>query len=168
MEIVTSMTHQNDTEQICCPRFEPDQWNDKIFDWSDKNFIKDKVASFFYLPLNFSNVMKRLNKLVDSSEASSPDWLCLSEHVSKWKINIYLNVDKEISDAENASLSGKYYCKVYEGPFSQTNSWIDDYKKSALEKGMKTKKPLLWYTTCPKCAKKYGKNYVAIFSQIAD
>ncbi|WP_369688185.1 hydrolase [Anaerophaga thermohalophila] len=23
----------------------------------------------------------------------------------------------------------------------------------------------MWYTTCPKCAKKYGKNYVAIVGQ---
>jgi hypothetical protein len=24
----------------------------------------------------------------------------------------------------------------------------------------------MWYTTCPKCAKKYGKNYVTIIAQI--
>ncbi|MCK7469725.1 MAG: 60S ribosomal export protein NMD3 [Desulfomicrobium escambiense] len=24
----------------------------------------------------------------------------------------------------------------------------------------------MWYTTCPKCAKKYGKNYVAIVGAI--
>ena len=24
----------------------------------------------------------------------------------------------------------------------------------------------MWYTTCPKCAKKYGKNYVVIVGQI--
>jgi hypothetical protein len=158
------MTLQTESEQICCPRFDPDQWNDKIFDWSDKFFIKDKVTSFFFMPLNFGSVMKRLNKLVADSESSSPDWLCLSEHVSKWKMNIYLNVDKQIPDTENTRLMGSYYCKVYEGPYSQTNNWINDFQKSAESLGYKTKKPLLWYTTCPKCAKKYGKNYVAIFS----
>jgi hypothetical protein len=24
----------------------------------------------------------------------------------------------------------------------------------------------MWYTTCPKCAKKYGKNYVVILAEI--
>ncbi|MEI8048124.1 MAG: hydrolase [Bacteroidota bacterium] len=33
-------------------------------------------------------------------------------------------------------------------------------------KGQNVKKMYMWYTTCPKCAKKYGRNYVAIVSQI--
>jgi len=24
----------------------------------------------------------------------------------------------------------------------------------------------MWYTTCPKCAKKYGKNYVVIIAEV--
>jgi hypothetical protein len=24
----------------------------------------------------------------------------------------------------------------------------------------------MWYTTCPKCAQKYGKNYVVIIAQV--
>jgi hypothetical protein len=30
---------------------------------------------------------------------------------------------------------------------------------------MELKKWYMWYTTCPKCAKKYGKNYVAILAE---
>jgi hypothetical protein len=33
-------------------------------------------------------------------------------------------------------------------------------------KGLNAKKNFIWYTTCPKCAKKYGKNYVALLSQV--
>jgi hypothetical protein len=29
------------------------------------------------------------------------------------------------------------------------------------------KKEYMWYTTCPKCAKKYGKNYVVVVGQVA-
>jgi len=28
------------------------------------------------------------------------------------------------------------------------------------------KKQYMWYTTCPKCAQKWGKNYVVIVGQI--
>jgi len=32
--------------------------------------------------------------------------------------------------------------------------------------GFTIKKWYMWYTTCPKCAKKYGKNYVVIICQV--
>jgi hypothetical protein len=34
------------------------------------------------------------------------------------------------------------------------------------EKSYKIKKWYMWYTTCPKCAKKYGKNYVVVIAEI--
>jgi hypothetical protein len=33
-------------------------------------------------------------------------------------------------------------------------------------KGRKLKKLYFSYTTCPRCAKAYGKNYVVLFAQI--
>jgi hypothetical protein len=74
-------------------------------------------------------------------------------------------VSKEVPGAENATLSGKYYSKVYDGPFKDTGKWSKDFEEKANSKGLKVKKMFMWYTTCPKCAKKYGKNYVAILSR---
>lgn len=110
--------------------------------------------------------MKRLNEKLTKSGANSPDWICLSDHTSKWNIDVYLAVDKEIADAENTTLSGKFYSKVYEGPFKDTGKWSKDFENAAKSKGFNIKKWFMWYTTCPKCAKKYGKNYVPIISQI--
>jgi hypothetical protein len=36
----------------------------------------------------------------------------------------------------------------------------------AKSKGLNITKEYMWYTTCPKCAKKYGKNYVVIVGKI--
>jgi len=43
--------------------------------------------------------------------------------------------------------------------------WIVEMKGFVQSKGKDIQKPY-FYTTCPKCAKKYGKNYVAILAQI--
>jgi hypothetical protein len=67
-----------------------------------------------------------------------------------------------VSDAKNTTLSGKFFSKVYEGPFRDTKKWCTDFEKVISEKGFELKKMYMWYTTCPKCAKKYGKNYVVI------
>lgn len=79
---------------------------------------------------------------------------------------MYLAVDREVSDAENVTLTGKYFSKVYEGDFKDIGTWEKDFENFTKSKGIAIKKTYMWYTTCPKCAKKYGKNYVVIVGQI--
>jgi hypothetical protein len=81
-------------------------------------------------------------------------------------MDLYLAVDREIPEAENTTLSGKFYSKVYEGPYCDTGKWCKDFEAAAKSKGFKIKKWFMWYTTCPKCAKKYAKNYVVIISEV--
>lgn len=159
------MSTQSENEPICCPPFDPAQWDEKILEWDNKKFVQDRVFTFFYMPVNFGQVMKRLDKKMTIANATCPDYLCLSEHTSAWNMNLYLAVDKEVPDTKNISLSGKYYCKVFEGAFNNTGRWIKDFQKMASEKQMTLKKMFMWYTTCPKCAKKYGKNYIVIISE---
>jgi hypothetical protein len=156
------MTTKTETEAICCPEFNPTLWDDKILVWDKKKFVKDKVCTFFYMPMNFGKVITKLNNKLDKAGAKCFDWLCLSDHTSKWNMDIYVAVDK----AKNITLSGKFYSKVYEGDFKDTGKWCKDYDNVAKSKGIKTKKMYMWYTTCTKCAKKYGKNYVAIVAEV--
>jgi hypothetical protein len=157
-------TKSENTE--CCPKVDPTLWEDKIFEWNDKKFIRDKVFTFFYMPVNFGQVMKRIIGKVESAGAEMPDNMGLSDHTSKWNMNIFLAVNKEIPGADNVTFTGKYYSKVYEGDFNKTGEWCKDFEKSAKSKGMEVKKWYMWYTTCPKCAKKYGKNYVVIIAEV--
>lgn len=153
-------------ETGCCPKFNPAPWDGKELVWEEKKFIKDKVFTLFFVPMNFGKVITRLTKKVEDSKAQMPDQLCLSDHTSKFNMDIYLSVDKEIPGAENVTLSGKFLSKVYEGDFKDTGKWCEDFKLYAKNQGKEIKKWYMWYTTCPKCAKKYGKNYVAILGQI--
>lgn len=160
------MEPKTNLESVCCPPFEPATWENKLFVWENKQFIKDHVSTLFYMPLNFGSAMKRLDKKVREAEATMPDWLCLSDHTSKWNMDIYLAVDKEIEGAENVKLSGKFFSKVYEGPFKDTGKWCKDFEQDAKTKGLVIRKWYMWYTTCPKCAKKYGKNYVVVVGEV--
>lgn len=160
------METQKENEAICCPPFDPTIWEDKIIEWENKKLIKDKVFTLFYMPINFGGVMRRLMKKIEEAKATVPDWLCLSDHTSQWNMNLYVAVDKEVTGANNTTISGKFYCKVYEGPFKDTGKWCKDFVEKANTKGFHPQKLFMWYTTCPKCAKKYGKNYVAIFAQV--
>ena len=160
------MTTQPDSQKTCCPQFDPTPWDDKTFDWENKKFIRDRVFTLFYMPMNFGQVMKRLDRKLISAGERMPGSICLSDHTSVWNMDIYLQVDKEIPDTNSATLSGMFYSKVFEGPFQNTGKWSIEMENILKSKGLKSKKNFMWYTTCPKCAKKYGKNYVAIISQV--
>ena len=150
----------------CCPMFDPTLWDGKLFEWSKKKFIKEKVSTFFNMPIHFGKVMKKLDQKVRDAQAEILNGVCLLDHTSKWNMNIYAAVDMEIPGAENMTLSGKFLTKVYEGSFRDTEKWCKDFEIFSQNKGLTISKWYMWYTTCPKCAKKYGKNYVVILAQV--
>jgi hypothetical protein len=153
-------------DQECCPKFDPSPWDDKLFRWDQKKFVKDKVFTLFHVPVNFGAVMKRLVPKVEKAGAMAPEAMGLSDHTSKWNMDIYLAVTKEVEGASNVTLSGQYLSKVYEGDVKRTGEWCKDFAALADGKGLAVKKQYMWYTTCPKCAKKYGKSYVAIIGEV--
>lgn len=153
-------------EEECCPEFNPAPWDGKIVEWKDKRFIRDRVKTFFFIPLNFAKVIIRMNEKVEMAGAGIPDRLCLSDHTSRWNMDLYLAVYREVPGAENVALSGKFLSKVYEGPYSDTEKWCRDYESYAGLLDLSIRKWYMWYTTCPKCAEKYGKNYVVIMGEV--
>jgi len=159
------MTSQT-SAPLCCLKFDPTPWDGKTFTWENKKFIHDTVLALFYMPLNFGSIMTKLHNQVEKAGALCPDGLCLSDHVSMWNVHVYLAVDKEIPNAQNVTLSGNYLSRVYEGDFKKISTWTKDFEVYAKEKGYNVKKLYMWYTTCPKCAKEYGKNYVVIMGQL--
>jgi len=160
------MKTQSEEETICCPKFDPAPWDEKTVQWENRKFVKDHVITLFYMPLNFGRMMKRFSNNLVTAGAEMPDYLCLSDQTSKWNMDLYLAVDKEIPGAENVTVSGKFYCKVYEGSFRETGKWCSDFDGHLKSKEFRYSKKYMWYTTCPKCAKKYGKNYVVMFARL--
>src|SRR5690554_5744449 len=150
----------------CCPPFDPSPWQLKFIEWDNKKFIFDKVLTAFYMPLNFGHVMKRMMEKVERVGAGTPDYVCLSDHTSKWNMDLYLAVDREIPGAHNVTLNGKYFTNVYEGDFKNTKAWCEDFEQIASSRDLNVKKWYMWYTTCPKCAKKYGRNFVVIVGKV--
>lgn len=152
-------------EEICCPVFDPTLWDNKISTWNNKRFIKYNIKTFFYMPIGFGKGITKLQTIADKYNAKI-DNLCLSNHKSKWNMEILLAVDKEVPNIENILLSGNYYSRVYEGPFKDTEKRMEDFDKDTKEKGYEVKELYMWYTTCTKCAKKYGKNYTVVIAKI--
>lgn len=155
------------TETGCCPRFDPAPWQDKTVEWKDKLFIKKRVRSFFHIPLNIGSVMKKATEQMDKVDAASPDFFGIFDENSLWGSDAYLAVTKEVPEAQTEKISGTFMTKVFEGPYYNAGKWEKEMKSYVKESGKDAKKIYFYYTTCPKCAKFYGKTYTVILAQIA-
>ncbi len=150
----------------CCPRFNPGPWDDKTITWENKRFVKDRVASFLHIPLNFGAVMKRNMAAIEAVHASPENMVVLSDENSLWGADVYIEVTGDISGANMATISGTFISKVFEGPYQNMRKWIGEMQAFVAAKGKNPDKLYFFYTTCPKCAKKFGKNYVVILAKI--
>jgi len=154
-------------ETGCCPRFVPEPWHETELQWDGKLFLKDRVRCLFYIPLRFGQAMARDVERIAQADALPPaPPLVLSDHTSRWNMDLYLEVTKEIPHAEHVRLTGLFLSKVFEGPFRNTGQWCQQMAAWVKSKGKQVQRYLMYYTTCPKCAKHYGKNYVVILAQV--
>jgi len=153
-------------ETGCCKRFDPTPWNEKEINWQDKLFVRDRVKSFLHIPINMGQVVTRNMEKIEKAGALSSVQLMLSDEKSLWGSDIYIAVSKEVPGSEMVNLSGKYLTKVFEGPYKNISNWMKEMKSFAEGKKKEIKKMYFCYTTCPACAKAYGKNYVVLFAEI--
>ena len=110
--------------------------------------------------------MQRSMAAIEAAGAASDETIVLSDENSLWGADVYIAVAKEVPGTRMATLSGTYLAKVFEGPYRNVRHWIAEMKAYVVGKGSTLQKLYLFYTTCPKCAKKYGKNYVVLLAQI--
>lgn len=153
-------------ETGCCPRFNPEPWDEKEVTWQDKLFLKDHIRSFLHIPLNMGKVMTRNMEKIEEAGALTPEPLVLSDDKSLWGADVYIAVSKEVPEAEMTRISGTFLTKAFEGPYSNTGKWVGEMKAYVKSEGKELKKLYFFYTTCPKCAKVYGKNYTVILATI--
>lgn len=163
---MTELKLNENGETGCCPRFNPDPWQEKEIAWNNKLFIQDHVKSFFHIPMNMNQIMTKNVALMEKAGAKNPESIMLTDEKSLWGSDIYIAVDKEVSGAKTTHLSGTFLTKVFEGGYNKMGEWIKEMEEFVQSKNKETKKLYFSYTTCPACAKAYGKNYVVLFAKI--
>lgn len=154
-------------ETGCCPKFDPKPWDDKEFHFDHKLFVQADTFNIFHIPLNMGSVITKTFKKIKEAQAELDDgYLLLSHDPSLWKGEHFFAVSKKVPDCKMVHKSGTYITKVFEGPYKDAGKWAKEMTKFAESKGKKLRKLYFFYTTCPKCAKHYGKNYVVGFAKV--
>ena len=151
----------SDNPTGCCPRFNPENWDNQDLHFRDKLFLRAGTRSLCHIPLNMGSVFRKTFQAIDEANArSDPNFIVLSREKSAWSAEHLFAVDKEVVDADMTRLTGDYLTRVFEGPYRNMRQWCEELDNSVRAKGEDPEQAYFFYTTCPKCAKTYGKNYV--------
>lgn len=161
----------NNQDQVCCPEFKTEKWDNKTFSWKGKHFLKESIPAFFHIPYT-PMINKKMKKIFDQAEkaqANIPelnDALVLFHDPSPFKSEIFLSVTKEVEGANNVSLSGEFVSGVYDGPYNSVPKHLKDMEMRLANANKKAKDYYVHYAYCPSCAKKFGHNYMVLFAEV--
>ncbi len=155
---------------VCCPQFDPAPWEKTTHVWNSKLFLKDSIPELFHIPLpgTYKRAVSRMWKKAEDAGAAPDlkDFLLLAYDPSPFKSELFMSITKEISGEENVRLSGTYISKVFDGPYNKVPAYIDEMNGYLASIGKSAKKHYIYFTTCPKCAEKYGHNYILALAEV--
>ncbi len=157
----------SDNPTNCCPKFNPQGWDEQTLHFKDKLFVKVKTRSLFHIPLNMNSVFtKTLRAIEDLDGNDENNFIVMSYDPSAWTGEHYFSVNKEVPGQEMIHISGDYLTKVFEGPYKNVPEYEKAMQAFVKRRGKQLKKTYFFYTTCPKCAKYYAKNYMVALAEV--
>ncbi len=169
MELNKTPTYDDSDNQTgCCPKFKPEGWNDQELHFKDKIFVKATTRSLFHIPINMGRVFAKTSEAIEQADAYDMEqFVVLTRDISPWKSEHYFAVTKEVPEEEVVRMSGDFMTQVFEGPYKEARNWYHQMQEKMEKAGKKAEEIYFFYTTCPRCAKVYGKNYVIGFGKAA-
>lgn len=160
-------TDRNDLEPgCCCPGFDPAKWDRLDLHFRDKPFVHARSRSLFHIPLNMSPVFDRTWNAIKQAGAEGVEQAVFTDDQSAWHADHYFCVDKHVPGADNVMLTGDFITRVFEGPYRDAPIWVGEMREAVTELGFVMGRLYFYYTSCPHCAEKRGKNYVVAIAEL--
>ncbi len=145
----------------CCPRFNPEGWDNQRLHFEDKTFVRATTRSAMHIPWNMGQVFTRVQQHIEDAGAADPATeIVLSRDTSPWEAEHYFAVSKDVDGEDMTTLSGDFITRVFEGPYRRAKDYSHDMEVAATAMGKTAKRVFFFYTTCPRCAKAYEENYM--------
>ena len=159
--------NMNADETGCCPKFDPQGWDGHHLVFEDQPFVRATTRSLLHVPINMGSVFGRVQaRIEDAGAQDAESYLILSRDLSSSEAEHLFAVTGDVPGEEMVRLSGEFIARVFEGPYRHAKNWEHDMQVAAEADGHTAKRVFMFYTTCPKCAKAYGKNYVVGLAEI--
>lgn len=163
-----ALPHYDDSVNTtgCCPRFNPEGWDRQHLSLRDLPVVRATTRSAMHVPLNMGRVFTRVNRAIEAAGGYEPGrMLVLSRDTSPWAAEHLFVVGRPVVGEEMATLSGEFETRVFEGDYREARKWHDELAELSRARGRPEGRSYFFYTTCPACAKAYGRNVVVGFAE---
>ncbi|WGW06023.1 hydrolase [Tropicibacter oceani] len=151
----------------CCAKFNPVGWDNRMLHFRDKPFVRALTKSALHVPLNMGRVFTRVLRHLEDGGACDPEqMIVLSRDLTAWEAEHLFAVTRKVDGEDMTTLTGDFITRVFEGPYHKAKDWVHDMQVTARAIGRQPGAVYMFYTTCPRCAKVYGQNYVVGLVQV--
>jgi hypothetical protein len=99
--------------------------------------------------------------------AETNQFVVLSHDTSAWHGEHLFAVADNVPGADMVRLTGEFLTRVFDGPFSAAPTWGQMMQEYVASQGRRLDTLYFYYTTCPRCAKHYGHNYVVAVAKVS-
>lgn len=161
--ITNALPHYDDSINTtgCCAQFNPAGWDKVRLHFEDKPFLRATTRAAMHIPLDMGRVFARVLARIDAAGADDADnHIVLSRSLSAWSDEHLFAISAPVPGEETTTLSGDFVTRLFEGPYRDIGKWHTYMEQVSKDAGGTGKEVYFFYTTCPKCAKTYGKNHV--------
>lgn len=159
----------SDNPTGCCPRFNPEGWDNRHLHFENKLFVKATSRSENHVPIDMGQVFEKTFTAIEKAGAyDEENIIILSRDASPSETEHYFAVSKDVPDEEIVHWNGEFVTRVFEGPYEDAPKWEQKVKSELTRQGGDVGTVYFFYTTCPKCLQVYGKNYVVAVAAVKD
>ena len=163
----TPFTNPNDNPTGCCPRFSPEGWEGETLHFEGKPFVRAVTHSKDYVPQDMAEVFgATFAGIAAAGAADDRHALVMSRDLSPTETEHLFAVTADVPGAEMVRLDGDFRSRVFEGPYESAPRWQAEFADELAAEGTPAEAIYAFYTTCPKCAAVYGKNYTVELAQL--
>lgn len=168
-EPVGNLAERASDDEPCCAPFDPAPFEDTVHAWHDRLFATAIILAVAHVPVGMTAAVTRLFRLAEAAGAIPPagDQLMLMHDPSPWRTELLVAVTKDVPGAAMERISGTFFTKVFDGPYRDVPKWIEATEATVAERGERAQRYFLRYAYCPKCVRKYGRNFCVVYAQVA-
>lgn len=168
MDVIPIYTEVNTTG--CCPVPDVGAWDRTVVHFADKPFIRRYSRSLFYVPVTLSSALAAAHREAEAAGATMPPTqaMILSRDISPFRAEQLYAVTHPVPGSDNVTLDGDFASRVFDGPYRDAGRWNAAIRDYATSSGRTPAEVYFFYTTCPRCAKAYGHNYVVALARLVD
>jgi hypothetical protein len=163
----TPFYDSSDNPTNCCPRFKSEAWDNQTMHFENKRFVRAKTKSLMHIPINMGSVFTRtFNAMQDAGAVDIDQTLVMSRDLSPWSAEHLFAVSGPVPGQKMVSLSGDYKTKVLNAGYRDAHKLGEEFEDNLEAEGLDVEEQYVFYTTCPKCAKTYGENYMVAIARV--